>query len=250
MVEELLLIVFGFLVGMVAAFMGIGGGVLFVPILVLIFGFDMRRAIGTSLLAILITAASSTIAYLRERKINFRLGLLLEAASVPGAVLGAYFAAKAPVIILKTLFIVLLVGMSIKIVRGNNIPEVDDFNASLEKRGLAQALALSFLAGFLSASLGIGGGVLKVPILVTTLKIPIHQAIGTSVFMILITVATGLSQHLYYGHVDVLHGTLLGIGAMFGAQLGVRASLKTKPRKLRVLFSVLLLAIAIRMLLA
>ena len=102
----------------------------------------------------------------------------------------------------------------------------------------------------MSASLGIGGGVLKVPIMVTTLGLPIHYAIGTSAFMIVITVSAGLLEHYRYGQVNVFYGGLLGVGAVFGAQIGAKLSLLTRPKKLRLVFSVLLVIIALRMLLS
>ncbi len=247
----LLALMLGLAIGTLAAFLGIGGGVLFVPTLMFVFGFNVKNAIGTSLMAVLITCFSSVAVYAKHKKIWYRLGIILEGASVPGAFFGAYFAYIAPEYVLRAIFTLFLFFMAINMLRKEKhirIAERDNDNGS--RKEIIHALALSFIAGFLSASLGIGGGVLKVPIMVMSLNIPIHYAVGTSVFMIVITASAGLIQHMLYGHVNMLYGILLGIGSSIGAQIGARISLRTKPIVLRRVFGVLLIVLGMRMLMA
>lgn len=245
----LALTILGLLVGTIAAIVGIGGGVLFVPILILIFGLNMKKAVGTSLLAVMITSISSFAAYIRQRKVLYKLGLILEAGSVPGAILGASFAKYAPEIVLKAMFVLFLFIMSIEIFcRGEKEQSNPDMEPQYKKNNLPQAFVLSLLAGFLSASLGIGGGVIKVPIMITTLGLPVHYAIGTSAFMIMITSTAGVIQHIYYGHVNFLFGGLLGVGALIGAQLGAKIALKMRPKKLRIVLGIVIILVALRML--
>ncbi len=245
----LVLIALGSLVGIIAAVIGIGGGVLFVPILVLIFDFDMKNAVGTSLLAVLITSISSATAYIKRKKVLYKLGFILEGASVPGAILGAQFSEYVPSTVLKIMFVLFLFIMAIEILRNSGeMHNNSDAEPRYKKDSLPSALVLSFLAGFLSASLGIGGGVLKVPIMIVILELPVHYAIGTSAFMIVITATAGILQHFYYGHIDLFYGGLLGVGALIGAQLGAKVSLETKPKKLRIIFGIIIILIALRML--
>ena len=242
-------LLFGLLIGLVAAFLGIGGGVLFVPTLIFIFGLDVKRAIGTSLMAVLITSVSSAIAYARKRKIDYKLGLVLEGASVPGAIAGAYFIHIAPEYLIRAIFTAFLMIMALDIFRAKKGKRTIKSDSRSSKIRIIYALLLAFVAGFLSASLGIGGGVLKVPIMVTVLNIPIHHAIGTSEFMIAITASAGFIQHLKYGYTDLYYGFTLGLGSALGAQVGAKFSLKTRPEILRKALGVLLFALGIRMML-
>ena len=251
MYNVMLALLLGFIVGLIAAFFGIGGGVLFVPILIIIFNLPPTIAVGTSLLAIFITSTSSTIAYARQKKIYYKLGLILEMASVPGAVIGAYITTIIPGEYLKKVFSIFLVFVAINIMhRGEKRSKVEntsDKHLAYPGRKLWMALLFSFLAGLLSATLGIGGGVLKTPIMILILELPIHNAIATSCFMITITSLTGLSQHIMYGHVIVTYGLSLGLGAIGGAQAGAILSKHTKPRTLQKLFAVLLIVVAVKL---
>jgi len=246
-----LAVLLGVIVGIVASFFGIGGGVLFVPILILVFNYDTKMAIGTSLLAVFITSISSALAYARRERINYKLGLMLESASIPGAILGAYIVTIVSVILLRKIFSVFLLLLSANLMiekMQHNKQRTKQKSEQYTKNRLIQAEILSFLAGMLSAMLGIGGGVLKVPVMLLVLDLPIHQATATSSFMIVITSFVGLTQHTIHGYVDFIFGSLLGIGATFGAQIGVKLSDYTKPRVLRRLFAVMLTLIAIELL--
>lgn len=247
-----LAVLLGVVVGTVASFFGIGGGVLFVPILILVFNYDTKMAIGTSLLAVFITSISSALAYARRERINYKLGLMLESASIPGALLGAYIVTVISVVLLRRIFSIFLLLLSANLmmekIHHSEKQRTKQKAKQYTKNRLIQAEILSFLAGMLSAMLGIGGGVLKVPVMLLVLDLPIHQATATSSFMIVITSFVGLTQHTIHGYVDFIFGSLLGIGATFGAQIGVKLSDYTKPKILRRLFAVMLTLIAIELL--
>jgi len=241
--------ILGLLVGIVAAFFGIGGGVLFVPILILIFNLPVKSAVGTSLLAIFITSMSSMIAYTRQKRIVFRVGLIMESASIPGAILGAYFTTLLPGEYLRKAFSIFLIFVAFNIMRkkAHSKSIEDKPSVDYNRKNIAQLLLFSFCAGFLSATLGIGGGVLNVPIMLLVLHFPIHYAVATSCFVIVVTSLTGVSQHLRYSHVEVFYGLSLGFGAVIGAQIGAQVSRKTAPSTLKKLFAVLLVVTAIRL---
>ncbi len=245
----ILTVLLGVLVGIVASFFGIGGGVLFVPILILVLNYDTKMAIGTSLLAVFITSISSALAYAKRERIDYKLGLMLETASIPGAIFGAYIVTIASVVLLRRIFSMFLYALSINIVWNKKQYYKRQNKQTRPRDKLIKAEALSFIAGMLSAMLGIGGGVLKVPVMLLVLNMPIHQATATSSFMVVITSLTGLTQHILHGYVVIRMGLLLGIGATLGAQIGVYLSDRTKPKMLRKLFAIMLMVIATELLL-
>ena len=250
MYDLVLATVIGVLIGIVAAFFGIGGGVLFVPCLFLIFGLDIKQATGTSLLAIFITAMSSTYAYFRQKRIMYSLGVILEFSTIAGTVIGAYLAVVSPSIYLRIAFSIVLIFASLNMIRKalrKTEVKSDEVKMKYNRKNLIWAIIASFFAGIASACLGIGGGVLKVPILCLVLQIPIHYAVATSCFMILITSFSGVLQRGLYGHVVYKYGISLGIGAIAGAQIGARLAKKTKPKILSILFGILLIIVAIRL---
>jgi len=250
MYDIFLAIVIGAVIGTIAAFFGIGGGVLFVPALVLIFGLDIKQATGTSLLAIFITAISSTYAYFRQKRIMYSLGVILEFSTIAGTVIGAYLAVVSPSIYLRIAFSIVLIFASLNMIRKalrKTEVKSDKVIMKYNRKNLIWAIIASFFAGIASACLGIGGGVLKVPILCLVLQIPIHYAVATSCFMILITSFSGVIQRGLYGHVVYKYGISLGIGAVTGAQIGARLAKKTKPKILSILFGILLIIVAIRL---
>ena len=242
--------ILGLAVGIVAAFFGIGGGVLFVPILILVFGLQTKMAVGTSLLAVFITSMSSMIAYWRQKRIVYKIGLIFDVATIPGAILGAYFTTIIQEEHLRIFFSLFLLFVSFNIIRKKERQQVDipEPSQDLSRADIAKSLIFAFMAGFLSATLGIGGGVLNVPIMVLVLHIPIHFAVATSCFIIVATSFTGLTQHFMYGQIVPIYGMLLGIGAVIGAQIGARISKKVNPKTLRILFAILLAIMAVRLL--
>lgn len=241
--------ILGIIVGIVAAFFGIGGGVLFVPILILVFCLPIKTAIGTSLLAVFITSISSMIAYWRQKRIIYKAGLIFGVATIPGAILGAYLTTIIHENLLRIFFSLFLLFVAFNIVRKGRRYEDDPMSFSYEphRKDIVKILFFAFMSGLLSAFLGIGGGVLNVPIMVLVLHIPIHFAIATSCFIIVVTSFTGLTQHFMYGQVLPIYGILLGIGSIIGAQIGARISKRTKSKTLRKLFALLMVIVAIRL---
>lgn len=244
--------ILGIIVGVVAAFFGIGGGVLFVPILILVFRLPIKTAIGTSLLAVFITSISSMIAYWRQKRIIYKAGLIFDVATIPGAILGAYLTTVIQENMLKIIFSLFLLFMAFNVAKKGKKYENNpiSFPYELSRNDIVKILLFAFISGLLSAFLGIGGGVLNVPIMVLVLHIPIHFAIATSCFIIVVTSFTGLTQHFMYGQVLPTYGILLGIGSVIGAQIGARISKRTKSKTLRKLFAVLMVIVAIRLILS
>ncbi len=236
----------GFLAGIVASFFGIGGGVIFVPSLIIIFGFEPASAVATSLLAIIFTSSSSVVAYTRKKLVKHRDGLLFVIASIPGALLGAYLTSILPGKIIRIVFSFFLFFTAYNIAKGKK----KDYLKSYGRReGANKKLAVIafFIAGMASGLLGIGGGILFVPVMVILIGFDIHEAIATSAFMILITATFGVLEHLILGHVNVLFGVLFGVFGVIGAQIGAIMSVRTQSKTLRILFALLLVISGLRL---
>jgi len=241
--NELVLLGIGFLAGTTGSMLGIGGGFIIVPLLVLISGLEMHLAVATSLVSIVMTSIASASVYSNEGLIDFKLGLLLSIFTTIGAIIGAYLAIHISENALKVIFGVVLTYASLRMLKGK-------FHKKEEgKRRFYLGPPLSFLAGMASGMLGIGGGTLKVPLMVLALKVPTKIAIATSAFMIGITASSGA---LVYWSLNMLDPHLvapIALGIFLGSKLGTRIGLKAGEDILRRVFGALLLFFALRMLL-
>ncbi len=229
------------------AMIGVGGGFLMVPLLTLLLRYPIHEAIALSLLSIVAIASSATITYSISRHIDYKIGILLETTTAIGAFVGANTSLKLPSNILFILFGCALIFVSYRMLAGIK------FEAKEKKRisniRLSSGVLASFIAGVLSGLLGIGGGIVKVPIMVLILGFPTKLAIGTSEFMISITSAVG--SYVYYraGIIEYMPAASAIIGAILGAQLGSRVGLKIKGITLRKIFGIVMLIFSIMMIL-
>lgn len=247
MMTDIALFVAGFFTGTFGALLGIGGGVIVVPFLVLFIKIPIRMAIGTSFIAVLSTSLSAASSYLKHGLCDLTTGVRLEAATVAGAALGAYIAGVVNQKLLQTAFSVILLYVSFSMLlkrgagggggnRGRD-PKPDNF---------LLADVASFFAGIVSGSLGVGGGLIKVPVLHRILNFPMARAIATSSYMIGITVATSTLVFTIRGDVDPYVAAPLVAGIYIGARQGARIMPKIPEKGLKVAFSLLLFYFAVR----
>jgi len=243
----------GLLVGMIASVLGIGGGVLLVPLLHILLGLNMHESVGTSLFVVVFLASSAAISYYREKLTLWKLTLIFECGSVPGAYVGAFTSYMAPSSLLRMSFSILLLYISTRMWRGrkasgNAGKTITEKDLKIgELRTILLLVLLGFVAGFLSGLLGIGGGVVKVPIMSLLFGIPIHNSVATSALMVAITTLTGSATHLIMGGVRYDVGLWLVPSVVLGAHLGTRISVRLKSIILSRIFSILLALIAVRM---
>ncbi len=265
-----LLPVAGFAVGVIASLTGVGGGIFVVPLLTIVFGFVPQHAVGTSLASIVFTALASTYSYARQRRIFYRTGLLLAVTTVPGAYLGAYLTSLISPMLLGLIFGFFILLMAFRMIfQGRNrladgdgmglafstpgviIPRPPLSDAELMKSGqkIALGVSLGFFAGLASGFLGIGGGVLSVPIMTFVLGLPIHFATATSMFTMIFTSISGVTRHALAHHVHLTQALLLALGTIFGAQVGAGLSRRISARALRRIFGAILLLMSLQMIL-
>lgn len=243
-----------FLTGLAASilgsFIGVGGGFLAVPLLTLLIGIPMHIAIGISLISVFLTSASAFTVYFRRGFVDLKLGLFLETASIVGAFLGANIAIMLSAYILKLIFGIVLAYVSYRMFGEG--PAEDERRVLWRSKPLKAACGYltSFVAGLISGLLGIGGGTLKVPIMVLVLDVPVRVAMATSTFMIIITSATALSVYVTNNLVDVMLGASIAIGALIGAQIGSRLNLRFRGKILKTVFAIVLLLLSLMMIIS
>jgi uncharacterized membrane protein YfcA len=258
----------GLFSGLLGGLLGVGGGTIVVPILIIVFGLESRVAVGTSLVMILFTALSGTIAYFRQKRIDWPVGLLASVATVPGAAIGAYLTNFFSSRVLAIIFGLMLFLMAALMIRrsGRVIEKQNDRimrNTESEpkrwKRRIVDGtgkvfnydarlipnLPLFFFGGLASGFLGIGGGLIVVPILADGVGLPMHLAVATSLLTMIFTSLSGASTHVMLGDVRFDYAVPLIIGILLGAQAGARTARRLKSATLERVFALFVIAIGI-----
>ncbi|MGZ9125766.1 MAG: sulfite exporter TauE/SafE family protein [Candidatus Binatia bacterium] len=233
-VPYLWLIPLGIFAGAYGALIGAGGGFVLVPALLLLYpGESPETVTSISLAVVFFNALSGTLAYAKSGRIDYKTGIALSLATIPGAVLGALATTAISRAWFDPLFgfLLLLVGAFLAIIPGKKgaaaLAQTESKNGfQLDRARLVLGVSLSTAFGFLSSFLGIGGGFLYVPALVYLLKFPVHVATATSLFILTITAFAGSVTHIAAGlfHHGVRRAIVLSIGAMVGAQVGAKLS--------------------------
>ncbi len=252
MIQYLLLFLGAICIGVVSAIAGIGGGSLMVPFMVLVLGYDVKTAIATSLICITVTSSIATSVYLREKLVDIDVLLLLEPASALGAITGAYLTLSLPARIVKGLLGSLLLYVSIsmfkRVFRNYRTDASSTKHIASRTKSRLIGVTVSYIAGLFSGMFGIGGGILKVPIMVFILSLPIKTAVATSAFMVGLTACSGGIVYLMRGYVDPLSVMALALGIIPGAMIGAKLLKNLKPWIIRLVFSIVLLYASLRLL--
>jgi uncharacterized membrane protein YfcA len=256
-----------FAAGFLGALTGLGGGVVLVPMLVLL-GMDLHYAIGASLVSVIATSSGAASSYLRSGYSNIRIAMVLEIATTVGGMTGATLVALAlvPKNALSVVFgLVLLVSayLSSRLRTEESGPGAADplakwlcLDGSLPTadgpvpyhvRGVPAGFSLMFLAGVLSGLLGIGSGALKVLAMDQAMRIPFKVSTTTSNFMIGVTAAASAGVYLRSGYIDPGLTMPVVLGVLIGSVVGARALMVVHTPLLRRIFSVVILALALQM---
>lgn len=261
-----LLFLFSLLAGLIGALTGLGGGIIIIPVLVLVFHVKIHYAMGASLISVIATSSGSASAYLREGYTNLRIAMFLETAAVIGAFFGALFIAFLSKVFLSLLFsLVLFVSAFLSIKRHEEKEQFTNSHpwaVSLKLTGTQPigeqfepyhvqnvpfALGIMGLAGLMSGLLGIGSGALKVLAMDQGLRIPYKVATTTSNFMIGITAAVSAGVYISQGYIHPAIAFPVMLGVLAGSFSGAKLLLRMHNRVLRVIFSVAICFIGIQM---
>jgi len=256
-----------FMAGFLGALTGLGGGVVLVPLLTLVFQVDIRYAVGASLVSVIATSSGAAVAYLRDGFSNIRIGMFLEVATTVGALFGAFLAAKVSTAAIGVVFgLVLLYSAYASNRTPVESPEdahPDPLATRLGMNGVYPALAgpksyfvhrvpagfgLMFGAGSLSGLLGIGSGAVKVLAMDQAMGIPFKVSTTTSNFMIGVTAAASAGVYLSRGYIDPGLAMPVMLGVLGGSLAGARLLARTKTQQLRWVFAVVIAALGLEML--
>lgn len=245
----LLFILLGFSVGVFGTLVGIGGGVILVPIFLLVMHYTPQFAIGTSLVIVFFNALSGSIAYVRQKKVYYDAAVRFSLATIPGAFAGSYLAGYFTSKTFSITFGILLIFLCIMMLWRCMGKKVEDkpFDKENFIYNKTLGVCLSFVVGFLSSILGIGGGVIHVPILIYLLGFPTHIATATSHFVLAISSFVGVVSHFMLGNILMVPALAIGFGASAGAQFGAKLSMKVKSRAIQIMLALALGGLGVRL---
>jgi hypothetical protein len=255
-----------FLAGLLGSLTGLGGGVVIVPLLTLAFGVDIRYAIGASLVSVIATSSGAASAYVKEGFTNIRIGMFLEIAATLGAMCGAFLASRIHTSWLAVIFGVVLIHSAYLSLRPRHEVKENDRPDMLATRlrldgsfptaegqqtyhvhAVPTGFGLLFSAGALSGLLGIGSGAVKVLAMDHFMRIPFKVSTTTSNFMIGVTAAASVGIYLNRGYIDPGLSMPVMLGVLTGSITGARILVKTRTSLLRLIFSMVMLLIAVQM---
>lgn len=266
---SLLVFVLSILAGVVGSMLGLGGGIIIVPMLTLLMGLDIHNAVAASAVSIIATSTGAAVAYLHDRITNTRVAMLLEVGTSFGALSGAYLAT-----VLNSKWLFLMFGLLMAYsawnmyrARKQELPEgvqpdwlarrlhlggvyydqALDRTIPYEVTNTVPGLFLMFLSGGLAGLLGIGGGAFKVLAMDQVMRMPIKVSTATSNFMIGVTAAASSAVYFAQGAVDPLVAGPVALGVLLGALTGTRLMVRLKGSQLRTLFIPVLLVVAVEM---
>jgi len=256
-----------FLAGLLGSLTGLGGGVVIIPLLTLVFHTDIRYAIGTALVASIATSSGSASAYVKEGITNIRLGMFLEIATTTGAVVGALIAVYMPTNVVAIIFGLVLIFSSLMSFRkkmefpadkgdsklaeqlrlNGSYPTVTEGVVNYKVHHVPGGYFMMTFAGVMSGLLGIGSGALKVLAMDNIMRIPFKVSTTTSNFMIGVTAAASAVVYLQRGYISPGLCMPVVLGVLAGAFAGSRLLTRANVKGLRIVFSVVIGFLALQM---
>jgi uncharacterized membrane protein YfcA len=255
--------------GVLGALLGLGGGILLVPILTLLVGLNIHYAIGASIVSVIATSSGAAATYVRDKITNLRLGMFLEVATTTGAVTGAFVAGLLPGRALSAIFGCVLAYAAWSMARaphedvakageGSRLATRLRLHGSYYDPALGQVVTyrvtrvpygfgMSWAAGVISGLLGIGGGVFKVIAMVIGMRVPMKVSATTSNFMIGVTAAASAGVYFTRGDINPFIAAPVALGILVGTTLGTHLLIRLRSAAIRKIFLTLLIVLAIEM---
>jgi len=252
----LCLIALGAGAGIMGALFGLGGGVVFVPVLMLCFGMNPAEAAAVSLVGIVAGSVGASSVFVEKGLANVRLGLLLEVTTTIGAIAGALIAGYLQEWVLSLVFCGVMIYSAVRMImspekvvepNGGNgrmsfkyRDEANGDDISYEVQNVGSGSVACVFAGMLSSMTGVGGGAIKVPVMNLIMHVPMKAASSTSSYMIGITAFSGAITYFFSGQLDLAFAGGIAIGAFAGAIAGTYLSRRLSTGHIRKYFSVVL----------
>lgn len=274
MIEILQFMLIAVLAGFLGSLVGLGGGIIITPALTILFGFDIKYAIGASIVAVIATSSGSAIAFVKDHVSNMRVGMLLEVFTTAGGVVGALMAGVFSSKLLYIFFSLILLnsfygmlkktGLITKVKKEEEIVENDKYaekyklNSSYYDKAInktidynvtnvPQGSLVMFGAGFASGLLGIGSGAFKVVALDTYMKLPIKVSTATSNFMMGVTATASALIYFFNGTINPVVAAPIAIGTLIGSRTGAKVMQRLDAKYIRYIFLPILLFTIINM---
>ncbi|WP_142828940.1 sulfite exporter TauE/SafE family protein [Planococcus soli] len=263
----LIMALVGVVSGVVGALIGLGGGVILVPALLFLgtsFAFfpelSPQKIVGLSVVMMIFTGLSSTLAYMKVRTVDYKSGLIFFAGSAPGTVIGAFVNKTLDLPTFNLYFGILLVLLSLLLMMRDHLKAVFWFVNNGRKTTFTDAqgkqyiygypicfaLLLTFFVGFASGLFGIGGGSIIVPAMILLFLFPPHVAVGTSMFMVFLSALVNSVTHISLGHVPWIYTIAVVPGAYIGAKIGANLNKRLDSEMLVVILRIVLLVLGMR----
>ena len=234
--------------GTIGSIVGLGGGIIVVPVLMLA-GFSPSMAASTSLYAVVGNAVASTASYRLQHRVDWRAGIVLGALSVPGTILGAALSVEAAPSEFRALFAVVLIACGAYMIKRSGIlrPRPDQGNRLLSGGLVLVVLVVgaSFFGGIVSSFFGVGGGVVFVPLMVVAMSMSARRAAPTAQLVLLFASISGVGAHAVFGGApDMAVALLMLAGGAGGGIAGAQISARIGERRLGALVAAVLFAAA------
>lgn len=254
--RSVLLLVFGLGVGTLGTMIGVGGGWLHVPFLLLIFAFSPPMAIGTSIGIIFLNTLSGSIVYYTQKRMDWELAKRLAPAVIPGALFGPFIAQKftTSAFFISFSVVLVLIAVCLFFKRGraegalrHGAATDGAIDADAVARRYRIGIIGSLIIGFVANVFGIGGGVIHVPFLILFLGVPTHVALGTSHFILCVSSCVGTIIYYAMGCVQVDFMMPIAAGTILGAPIGAELARRVDESLIRRVLVVLLILLALRM---
>jgi len=241
----------GIIVGIFGSLLGLGGGVLIIPMLTLVFDVPIHTAIGASFLCVIATSSGAAPHYLQQRLADIRLGVTLELATTVGAIMGGLIAGILARNTLSVIFSFLLVYTGLSMLQKRTSDKISDKKGNpienYQIKRMPLGMLASFFAGNVSGLLGIGGGVIKVPAMYLLMNVPLKVATATSNFMLGVTASASCFIYYFRGDVNLSISGATVVGVFLGAALGSRLLQVIRTSTLKKVFVLVVFYLALKM---
>ena len=266
LIFALIVFVGSFIAGLLGSLTGLGGGVVIIPMLTLLFNVDIHYAIGASLVSVIATSSGAAAAYVKEGISNIRIGMFLEIATTTGAVAGAMIAIYSPTNLIAIIFGIVLIfsaaismkkkneevvlaspGRLSQILKMNGSYPTSEGDIKYNVQHVPTGFFMMIVAGIISGLLGIGSGALKVIAMDHFMKLPFKVSTTTSNFMIGVTAAASAGIYFHRGYINPDLSMPVVLGVICGAFIGSKVLVKAQTKWLRVIFAIVITFLAIQM---
>lgn len=248
-------IITGIVIGICSGMLGIGGGTIMVPVYRLLFGMTALSSTATSLFTIIPTSLSGAAAHIRNKTCHLPLGLVLGIGGACTSPFGVWLATRSPEWLVMVVAACIIgysaIDMFIKAMRMKTAPPVadtdssDDVKLMLKRNHIIGGVLIGLIAGLASGYIGVGGGFIMVPLMLTFLGLPLKHASGTSLIAIIVLAIPGVITQGVLGNIDYLIGIITAVGSIPGAFIGAALASKIPERTLRFIFSAFLIVAAL-----